>query len=78
MIRRLIVSVFVALLAPALAAASNFTKGKEVAPFPEEFKPGDYVWHPEISPAGPVVVVVSLPDQELYVFGTACASGGRR
>ncbi len=66
--RRLIFSVLVGLLVPLLADAANFTKGTEVAPFPEEVKPGDYVWHPEISPAGPVVVVVSLPDQQLYVF----------
>jgi hypothetical protein len=31
-------------------------------------KPGDYAWHPEVSPAGPVVVLVSLPDQILYVY----------
>ena len=67
-IRCLIVSVFVGLLAPALAAASNFTEGNEVAPFPDELKPGDYIWHPEISPAGPVVVVISVPDQQMYVF----------
>ena len=67
-IPRLIVSVFILLLAPPLADAANFTKGKEVAPFPKELKPGDYVWHPEISPAGPVVVLVSLPEQVLYVF----------
>ena len=68
MIPRLIVSVFILLLAPPLADAANFTKGKEVAPFPKELKPGDYVWHPEISPAGPVVIVISIPDQQLYVF----------
>ena len=67
-IPRLIVSVFILLLAPPLAGAANFTKGKEVAPFPKELKPGDYVWHPEISPTGPVVVVISIPDQQLYVF----------
>ena len=50
------------------ALGGRFTKGREVAPFPKEFKPGDYVWHPEISPAGPVVIVVNLPDQVLYVF----------
>ena len=66
--RRLIVVVFVGLLAPGLAAAANFTEGNEVAPFPDEFKAGDYIWHPEISPAGPVVVVISVPDQQLYVF----------
>jgi L,D-transpeptidase catalytic domain len=66
--RCLIASVFILLLAPQLADAANFTKGKKVAPFPKEFKPGDYIWHPEISPAGPVVVVISIPDQQLYVF----------
>ncbi len=66
--RPLIVSVLVWVLVPLLADAANFTKGTEVAPFPEKLKPGHYVWHPEISPAGPVVVVVSLPDQQLYVF----------
>jgi len=66
--RRLIFSVLVGLLVPLLADAANFTKGKEVAPFPEKIKPGDYLWHPEISPAGPVVLVISLPEQQLYVF----------
>ena len=74
-IRRLIVSVFVGLLAPALAAAANFTEGEEVAPFPDELKPGDYIWLPEISPAGPVVLVISLPDQQLYVFRNAVRIG---
>jgi hypothetical protein len=44
------------------------TKGTPVAPFTPTLKPGDYVWHPEVSPAGPVVVLVSLPDQILYVY----------
>ena len=47
---------------------AKFTKGEQVAPFTPEFKPGDYIWHPEISPAGPVVVIVSLPDQVMYVY----------
>src|SRR5262245_13089109 len=61
-------SVFASLLAASLSEATGFTKGREVAPFPAEFTPGDYIWHPEISPAGPVVIVVSLPDQVLYAF----------
>jgi hypothetical protein len=51
--------------APAVVA---FTKGRVVAPFASKFKPGDYIWHPEISPAGPVVIIVSLPDQIMYVY----------
>ena len=61
-----IVALGVSLAAPAAHAA--FTKGKEVAPLTPGLKPGDYVWHPEISPSGPVVIVVSLPDQVMYVF----------
>ena len=49
-------------------AAVAFTKGRVVAPFTSEFKPGDYIWRPEVSPAGPVVIIVSLPDQVMYVY----------
>src|SRR6184192_3881296 len=49
-------------------AAVAFTKGRVVAPFTSGFKPGDYTWHPEVSPAGPVVIIVSLPDQVMYVY----------
>jgi len=50
------------------ARAANFTKGRSVKPFTADLKPGDYLWHPEVSPAGPVVVLVSLPDQVMYVY----------
>ena len=57
------------ILATSFAArAAGHTKGRAVQPFTPEFKPGDYVWHPEISPAGPVVVIVSLPEQRMYVY----------
>jgi hypothetical protein len=58
---------FAVVLAVAPAAAA-FTEGRVVAPVTSEFKPGDYVWHPELSPAGPVVIIVSLPDQVMYVY----------
>ena len=57
-----------ALLSTATLPGSEHTKGREVKPFARVLKPGDYVWHPEVSPAGPVVVLVSLPDQVLYVY----------
>lgn len=50
------------------ARAAGITKGREIAPLTPRFKPGDYVWKPEISPAGPVVIVVSIPQQSLYVY----------
>lgn len=31
-------------------------------------KPGEFEWHPEASPAGDVVMLVSLPMQEIHVY----------
>jgi hypothetical protein len=68
--RRLLIAAVASLLAavPLSDAVGRFTKGRRVGPFPTEFKAGDYVWHPEVSPAGPVVILVSLPEQNLYVY----------
>jgi hypothetical protein len=57
-----------AVLITTTAGAAELTKGREVAPLPPEFKPGDYVWKPEVSPAGPVVVIVSIPEQSMFVY----------
>jgi L,D-transpeptidase catalytic domain len=56
------------LVAAAPDGSASHTKGRQVTPFTPTLKAGDYVWHPEASPAGPVVVLVSLPDQVLYVY----------
>jgi hypothetical protein len=63
-----IIITLVSLLAMPFAGASSFTKGREVPPFTSALKPGEYIWKPEISPAGPVVILVSLPDQIMYVY----------
>jgi hypothetical protein len=62
------ISIASLLAASVTDAAPGHTKGRAVKPFASELKPGDYVWHPEVSPAGPVVVFVSLPDQVVYVY----------
>lgn len=47
-------------------------------------KPGEYVWTPDAAPKGPVVVVVSLPQQRVHVYrngariGVSTISSGRR
>ena len=65
----IVMSIGLSLLPAApLAHAESITKGQPVAPFTPLIKSGQYVWHPEISPAGPVVVIVSLPEQILYVY----------
>lgn len=44
---------------PALAAKSGANDG---------LKPGQYSWNPELSPEGPVAIIVSLPDQRVHVY----------
>lgn len=48
----------------------------------ERLRPGQYVWHPERSPRGPVAVIVSLPRQLVHVYRngiriavSTCSSG---
>lgn len=33
-----------------------------------DLKPGEFTWHPERSPKGPVAVVVSLPEQRVHLY----------
>ena len=42
---------------------------------PTDLKPGQFLWHPEISPAGPIVLVVSLDEQRAYVYRNGIAIG---
>lgn len=35
---------------------------------PPSLKPGQFTWTPELAPQGPVVIVVSLPEQRAYVY----------
>jgi hypothetical protein len=66
------------------ANAASHTKGRSVHPLTTEFKPGDYIWYPEVSPAGPVVIIVSLPEQQMYVYrngvriGSSTISTGKK
>ena len=45
--------------------------------------PGEYLWTPELAPMGPVLVLVSIPEQRAYVYrngvriGVATASTGK-
>lgn len=34
----------------------------------DALKPGQFTWHPERSQTGPLAIVVSLPDQRVYVY----------
>ncbi len=42
---------------------------------PANLQPGQFVWHPEIAPDGPVVLVVSLDEQRAYAYRNGIAIG---
>lgn len=55
----------VALAAPLLTSRTwADALWKEIA----ALKPGEFTWHPERSPEGPVAIVVSIPDQRVHVY----------
>ena len=53
------------------------------APPRSQLRPNEYTWHPQTSPQGPVLVVISLPEQQAYVYrngvliGRTTISSGR-
>jgi len=58
------------------ATATTDTTAATAAPRgPTDLKPGEFLWHPEISPAGPIVLVVSLDEQRAYVYRNGIAIG---
>jgi L,D-transpeptidase catalytic domain len=75
---------------PELAAAAQTppkntsTLGTAKTILPAELKPGEYAWHPEFSPKGPMVLIVSLPEQLAYVYrngviiGASTVSTGKK
>ncbi len=54
-------------LAPAAAAQQRPAPVMEPGAI-ERLKPGEYLWAPEIAPAGPVTMIVSLKTQRAYVY----------
>jgi lipoprotein-anchoring transpeptidase ErfK/SrfK len=68
--------VFTGIVSPLLPPAAPAAVPAPVtapAPIPAAFDPdalhpGHYVWQPERSPAGPVEIVVSIPQQVAYIY----------
>ncbi len=58
-----ILAVSVALLTTvqAMQQPSSHTKGTPTGKPTGQLKPGQYWWHPELSPSGPLMVLVSVP-----------------
>ena len=54
--------------APAMEKPSFHTKGTPTGKATGPLKPGEYWWSPQLSPVGPVVVLVSIPQQTMHVY----------
>lgn len=66
----------VALLASVYGASlSAQTPPVEVDGAIEELKPGGYLWAPDIAPAGPVTVIISLATQRAYAYRNGAPIG---
>ena len=67
---RYLVLSFAALLtvSQAMQQPSFHTKGTPTGKPTGALKPGEYWWHPEISPQGPLMVLISIPEQEMHVY----------
>src|SRR3989440_11902228 len=52
----------------AMERPSFHTKGTPTAKPTGQLKPGEYWWNPQLSPSGPVVVLVSIPQQTMHVY----------
>ena len=66
------------------APVSAAPAGGLLAVAAETLQPGEFLWQPEASPSGPVLVVVSIPEQRAYVYrngvsiGISTVSTGRK
>ena len=57
-----------ALAAPALAQGSKVSSAVELARQAQNLKPGQWVWAPQVAPAGPIIVYVDLDRQLATVY----------
>jgi len=65
-----ILAISIALLSgsQAMEKPSFHTKGTPTGKPTGTLKPGEYWWHPEISPQGPLMILISIPEQEMHVY----------
>ena len=68
----------------AMDRPSFHTKGSPTGKPTGQLKPGEYWWHPEISPQGPLMILISIPEQMMHVYrngvliGRSTASTGSK
>ena len=64
----LAVSAVLLTAAQAVEQPSAHTKGTPTGKPTGALKPGEYWWKPQLSPSGPLMVLVSVPEQTMHVY----------
>ena len=64
----LAISVGLLTASQAMDRPSFHTKGSPTGKPTGRLKPSEYWWHPEISPQGPLMILISIPEQEMHVY----------
>ena len=68
----------------AVLSLAGTTAAAPVPASPLNLLPGEYLWTPELAPVGPVLVLVSIPEQRAYVYrngvriGVSTVSSGKK
>ena len=62
------ISIGLLIASQAMEKPSLHTKGTSAGKPTGALKTGDYWWHPEISPQGPLMILVSIPEQTMHVY----------
>ena len=68
LLKLLVLSVALLTAAQAMQQPSAHTKGTPTGKPTCLLKPGEYWWKPQLSPSGPLVVLVSIPQQTMHVY----------
>ena len=64
----LVISIGLLTASQAMEKPSFHTKGTPTGKPTGTLKPGEYWWKPQLSPRGPLVVLVSIPQQTMHVY----------
>jgi hypothetical protein len=64
----LVTSAAILATAQAVEKPSAHTKGTPTGKPSGPLKPGEYWWNPQLSPSGPLIVLVSVPEQVMHVY----------
>jgi L,D-transpeptidase catalytic domain len=67
-LRLLALFAFLISTAQAVEKPSAHTKGTPTGKPTGTLKPGEYWWRPQLSPSGPLMVLVSVPEQVMHVY----------